>query len=104
MSDSSHRNPHDEILVPLLRGLRVSRQLRQEDLAERVQRDQVMVSRVEAGERHLDYCELRMWVQALDTDFLDFVAVMEDCLNGAPLPKLPLRSVARPRQPPEEDT
>lgn len=68
---------HNEILLAMLRGLRVERRLRQTDLAVRLGRDQGLVSKVERGERRLDVIELRDWLNALDSDFLGFVSSLD---------------------------
>ena len=68
---------HNDILLAMLRGLRVERRLRQTDLAVRLGRDQGLVSKVERGERRLDVIELRDWLNALDSDFIGFVSSLD---------------------------
>jgi transcriptional regulator with XRE-family HTH domain len=68
---------HNEVFLAMLRGLRMSRRLRQADLADRLGRGQGLVSKVERGERRLDVIELRDWLDALDTDFTGFVSRLD---------------------------
>ncbi len=68
---------HNEVFLAMLRGLRMTRRLRQADLADRLGRGQGLVSKVERGERRLDVIELRDWLAALDTDFIGFVSSLD---------------------------
>lgn len=64
---------HNEIFLKKLQLARTDRGLRQADLADRLGRDQGLVSRVESGERRLDVIELRDWLLALEIDFIEFL-------------------------------
>jgi hypothetical protein len=68
---------HNEVFLAMLRGLRMTRRLRQADLANRLGRGQGLVSKVERGERRLDVIELRDWLAALDADFVGFVSSLD---------------------------
>jgi transcriptional regulator with XRE-family HTH domain len=68
---------HNEVFLSMLRGLRMTRRLRQADLADRLGKRQGLVSKVERGERRLDVIELRDWLTALDTDFTGFVSNLD---------------------------
>lgn len=68
---------HNEVFLTMLRGLRMTRRLRQADLADRLGKGQGLVSKVERGERRLDVIELRDWLTALDTDFTGFMSNLD---------------------------
>jgi len=65
---------HNEIFLEKLQLARLRQRLRQADLADRLGRDQTLVSKVETGERRLDVIELRDWLLALDIDFIEFLS------------------------------
>jgi transcriptional regulator with XRE-family HTH domain len=71
-----HKSVHSreqEVLQEMLREVRKKARLRQEDLAERLQRPRTFVSRYEVGEKMLDLPELRQVLKALGVPFLDFM-------------------------------
>lgn len=71
--------------VALLRELREAAGLTQEELAERLDRDQPWVSVVESGQRRIDVIELRHICRALSVDPVDFMVTLEQRikrLNG----------------------
>lgn len=70
----------NKVLLKLLREFRQRRQLRQEDVAERMGWTQATVSNVERGERRLDVLELRAWLLALEADHVEFVRCLEERL------------------------
>lgn len=76
---------HNEIFLAMLRAMRMTRRLRQADLADRIGRGQGLVSKVERGERRLDVIELRDWLTALDTDFIGFVSSLDAELRLHPV-------------------
>ena len=51
--------------------------LRQEDVAERVERPQSYVSNVESGDKTLDFLEVRKLCSAMGLSFVDFVRRFE---------------------------
>lgn len=73
---------HKEIYVDLLRSTRQDRGLRQRDLAILLGRTQGVVSRVESGERRLDFVELWSWLRAMDVDVVSFVKQLDRRLNS----------------------
>jgi len=75
---------HNQEFLKLLRSCRSRQRLRQLDLARRLGRGQATVSKVERGVRRLDIIELRAWLVALDIDFLDFMAELNDQLAILP--------------------
>lgn len=89
---------HNEIFLAMLRALRLSRRLRQADLAARIGRGQGLVSKVERGERRLDVIELRDWLTALDADFIGFVGSLDAELNLHPIADPPLAHHTRSRR------
>lgn len=68
-------------LQALLRRLRVDANLRQEDVAARLNVYQTMVSKVESGERQLTLPELRAYIGAVGIDLPRFVALYEEDLK-----------------------
>ncbi len=64
-------------IASLLRDLRLERELRQTDIAERLGETQSYVSRYEKGEQRLDLVELRAICRVLDVSLSDVVARLE---------------------------
>ena len=83
MLKSLHTKQND-VFLALLRDSRQDIRLRQADLADRLGRAQATVSKVERGERRLDVIELRVWLNALEVDFLTFMRTLDERLAGAP--------------------
>lgn len=77
MRKSTFTPAHDE-LQRLLRQLRLSAGLRQEDVAEALGKPQSFVSKYETGERRLDLVELREICGALGITLSDFVKRFEE--------------------------
>jgi len=71
MHKSLYSRPND-VFLTLLRDVRLSKRLRQSDLAVRLGRSQAIVSRVESGERRLDITELVAWLGAMDINIVTF--------------------------------
>ncbi|MGQ3055110.1 MAG: helix-turn-helix domain-containing protein [Roseateles sp.] len=65
---------HNEVFLEKLQLARLGKRMRQADLADRLGRDQALVSKVESGERRLDVIELREWLLALEIDFIKFIS------------------------------
>lgn len=74
-------SPEQEALVALLREAREKAGLRQADLAEKLQRPQSFVSKIESGERRVDLVELREMCRALGVDLVKFVRRFEATLR-----------------------
>lgn len=81
MHKSLYSRPN-EVFLTLLRRERMTRCLRQSDLADRLGRSQALVSRVESGGRRLDITELVAWLSALDTDIVTFAQALQSQLQG----------------------
>lgn len=60
-------------MLTLLREKRVHAKLSQAELAKRLEWTQAEVSKCETGVRRLDVIELRLWLDALDSDMVAFV-------------------------------
>ncbi len=60
-------------MLKLLRDRRVLAALSQAELAERLEWTQAEVSKCETGVRRLDVIELKLWLEALDSDMVTFV-------------------------------
>lgn len=65
-------------MISLLREMRESKGITQKDLADIIHVDQTFISKVEVGERRLDFLELRTICIALEVSVLDFVKEMEN--------------------------
>ena len=68
-------------LVSLLREIRIEAGLTQMELAERIERDQTLVSKYESGQRRLDVLELREICQAVGITLEEFVKRLEKALK-----------------------
>lgn len=66
------------LMISLLREMRESKGITQKDLADIIHVDQTFISKVEVGERRLDFLELRTICIALEVSVLDFVKEMEN--------------------------
>lgn len=75
-----------DILVQLLRDIRVERGVTQVELAQRLGVDQSLVSKVERCERRLDVAELRRVCMVLGVPLNEFVARFERALAGLDAP------------------
>jgi transcriptional regulator with XRE-family HTH domain len=65
------------VLVGMLRDLRRAASLTQHELAERLDKPQSYVSKVERGERLIDPVELRWWCDATGADVVKVVREWE---------------------------
>ncbi|MFC5431872.1 helix-turn-helix domain-containing protein [Paraburkholderia denitrificans] len=84
MSHPLH-DPRYQRIAVLLTELRKERGLLQQDVADRLDRPQGFVSKVESGNRRLDVIELLDFLRALDADPHGFI----DRLFEQPMPSLP---------------
>lgn len=76
MQKSIYSTDYQHFLLEL-RGLRTSAGVSQEQLAAALGEHQTFVSKVERGVRRLDVVELRLWLHALGTSFLDFCETLD---------------------------
>lgn len=72
-----------ERMRSLLRQIRLEADLRQIDLAERLNEHQSFVSKYESGERRLDILELRQICNAIGISLDEFVQRLEKLINEA---------------------
>ena len=72
-------------LLGLLREVRESSGISQEQIAQRLGTKQSMISKVERGERRLDVIELRRWVLELGQSFPEFLERFEAFVPSGPL-------------------
>lgn len=56
-----------------LRETRIKKGVTQEELATRLGTTQSFISKCERGERRIDLVEVRLFCEALEVDFIDFV-------------------------------
>lgn len=68
-------------LLALLRQIRIDADLRQDDLAKLIHKDQTFISKYETGERRLDVLEVREICKALKIPFIEFVRRLEQTLK-----------------------
>lgn len=73
MGKGKEHATQNRLLVAQLRELRLSKGLTQADLANRLDKPQSFVSKVERAERLLDAVELRQWCIALGIDVVKVV-------------------------------
>ncbi|MFM6193242.1 MAG: helix-turn-helix domain-containing protein [Planktothrix sp.] len=67
--------------LKLLREVRERAGVTQEQIAERLETTQSIISKCERGERRLDIIELKAWCQALGIPLPVFIAEFEKTLN-----------------------
>ncbi|WP_370034705.1 helix-turn-helix domain-containing protein [Qipengyuania mesophila] len=75
MAKSMHTAAWNKLLDQLV-GMRLARGLTQQDLADRIERTQSFVSKVERGERRLDVVEFCQWMQALGNDPAEVISLL----------------------------
>lgn len=80
MKRSPHAT-HQKLFQDLLRQVRLEAEIRQIDLADRLDQPQSFVSKYESGERRLDVLELRQVCNALGITLEKFVRRLEDSLR-----------------------
>lgn len=77
-SISSHEH---QILISLLKEIRVGSGIKQAELAKKLHQPQSFVSKYEAGERQLDILELRQICNILGVSLIDFLKRFEKKLK-----------------------
>lgn len=82
MPKSAHSSSY-RVFLERLREARLSRDLTQEDVAERLGWAQSLVSKCERGVRRLDVVELRDWCHAIGVPFQRFAADLDKALPVA---------------------
>ena len=76
------RSPQHQALLDLLVAVRKEAGLTQVAVAERLERPQSFVAKVENGERRLDLVEFVALVEALNAEPLDVFAAFLDAAHG----------------------
>jgi transcriptional regulator with XRE-family HTH domain len=79
MSKPLHNEDYRVFLL-LLRAIREAQGVSQAQLAALLEQDQTYVSKCETGIRRLDVIELRLWVNALGFDLMEFTEALEEQL------------------------
>jgi transcriptional regulator with XRE-family HTH domain len=79
---SSTWSPSQLLLREKLREMRVRSGFTQVQLALRLGKPQSYLSKVESGERKLDFLEIRNYCLACNQDFVAFAAMMEALLGS----------------------
>ena len=74
--------PERQVLAALLKELRETHGITQEQLAESLLWRQTDVSKVERGARQMAYVELRHWVSALGVDMYELEMQFQERLRG----------------------
>ncbi|MBX7532049.1 helix-turn-helix domain-containing protein [Qipengyuania sp. 1XM1-15A] len=75
MAKSMHTAAWAKLLEQLVE-MRLTRGLTQQDLAERIERTQSFISKIERGERRLDVLEFCEWMHALGHDPADVISLL----------------------------
>jgi transcriptional regulator with XRE-family HTH domain len=78
---NSKEDKEQEILQEILREIRIKKQLKQSELADRLNLPQSFVSKYENGDRKLDIIELRKVCKALEIGLQKFVLEFETKLK-----------------------
>ena len=73
------RTPGHLALMQVLIETRKTKNITQQELADRINRPQSFVAKVETGERRLDVVELAEWVIAVE---IDYRVIMESVLDA----------------------
>lgn len=81
MSKPLHNEDYRVFLL-LLRAIREAQGVSQAQLAALLEQDQTFVSKCETGIRRLDVIELRLWVNALGFDLMEFTEALEEQLTS----------------------
>lgn len=77
----SLRTPGHQALMQVLVETRKSKGVTQQELADRLQRPQSYVAKIETGERRLDVVEFVEWFQALKADPKAAVSAISEVLS-----------------------
>jgi transcriptional regulator with XRE-family HTH domain len=83
MKRASLYSPDHEVLITLLRDLRLEAGLSQEDAAEAIQRPQSYISAIEVGQRGLDVLQVRELSTLYGVAFQRFATLFEKRLDKA---------------------
>lgn len=71
-----------KILLEMLYQLRVNTAMRQSDLANLLKVPQSFISKIESGERRIDYIELREILKCLNKNVIEFLIEFENKMNA----------------------
>ena len=80
MKKSIHNDDY-RILIKALRYLRESKGITQEQVADKLNISQGIISKIESCERRIDLIETRTICAALECNFIDFIKTIEDELS-----------------------
>ena len=75
------QNNRQNKLQELLKSYRINNNLRQSDLAKKLDKPQSFVSKYESGEKHLSFLEVQDICKALNISFSIFASQFEDKFN-----------------------
>lgn len=75
MAKSMHTAAWNKLLDQLVE-MRLARGWTQQELADRIERTQSFVSKIERGERRLDVLEFCQWMHALGNDPADVISLL----------------------------
>lgn len=79
----SLNSKENKLLLEMLYQLRVSSGLRQSDLADQLKVPQSFISKIESGERRIDFIELREILKCFNTNIMEFLTEFENKINAS---------------------
>jgi transcriptional regulator with XRE-family HTH domain len=84
--------PEHQVMVELLRDLRLQAGLSQKEVGDAVDLEQTKVSAIEVGRRGLDYLQVRELVELYGVSMARFAVMLDERIAGKPYQRPPRRT------------